>query len=132
MRLHSAPSLLGLETLSLVCFLRFFKNLASIKDLGERHPCTLYPLKLNTTSARGLLPPLEDLEAPDLELLAIAPPHFLINCERRGYPVVSQSIKWTNSHPSLRPQGALQMPLKLEEHTIWHDELVMCAIVLER
>ena len=25
LRLHSAPSLLGLETLSLVCFLRFFK-----------------------------------------------------------------------------------------------------------
>ena len=50
------------------------QDLASIKDLGERHPYSLYPRKSNTTSARGLLPPLEDLEAPDLELVAIALP----------------------------------------------------------
>ena len=49
------------------------QDLASIKDLGERHPYSLYPQKSNTTSARGLLPPLEDLEVPDLELLAVAP-----------------------------------------------------------
>ena len=69
------------------------QDLTSIKDLGERHPYSLYPRKSNTASARGLLPPLEDLKVPDLKLLAIALPCFLTNCERRGYPVVSQSVK---------------------------------------
>ena len=48
------------------------QDLTSIKDLGEQHPYSLYPQKSNTTSARGLLPPLEDLKEPDPELLAIA------------------------------------------------------------
>ena len=49
------------------------QDLTSIKDLEEQHPYSLYPRKSNTTSARDLLPSLENLEAPDPELLAIAP-----------------------------------------------------------
>ena len=53
------------------------QDLASIKDLREQHTYSLYPRTSNITSARGLLPPLEDLKEPDPELLAIAPPVLL-------------------------------------------------------